>query len=47
MARMEAECLLAAVAVRIEKLELTGTPVPKLNNWLRGFESIPMRLTAA
>jgi 4-methoxybenzoate monooxygenase (O-demethylating) len=47
MARMEAECLLTAVATRIETLEITGTPVPKLNNWLRGFESIPMRITAA
>lgn len=47
MARMEAECLLTAVATRVSRLEIAGTPVPKLNNWLRGFDSIPMRITSA
>lgn len=47
MARMEAECLLTAVATRVAELEITGAPEPKISNWLRGYDSIPMRLTAA
>ena len=45
MARMEATCLLGALARRVETFELAGEPVPFLNNWLRGFESLPVKVT--
>lgn len=44
-ARMEGTCLLTAIANQVESIELTGTPELKYSNWLRGFESLPMRLT--
>lgn len=44
MARMEAECVLTALAERVRRLEPAGEPVPKLSNWLRGFESLPVRV---
>jgi len=45
MARMEATCLLTALAQQAESIELAGTPRIKHINWLRGFEELPMRLT--
>lgn len=45
MARMEAECLLTAFATRVDSLEVTAEPVRKLNHWLRGYTSMPMRVT--
>jgi cytochrome P450 len=45
MARMEATCLLSALARRVDTIELVGEPVPFLSNWLRGFEDLPMRVT--
>ncbi|MDL5156129.1 cytochrome P450 [Actinomycetospora termitidis] len=47
IARMEAEALIGAVARKVATIELTGEPVPMLNNTLRGFRSLPVRLTAA
>ena len=47
MARLEAECLLGALARQVESLELNGTPELQLNNTLRGWERLPMTLTAA
>jgi hypothetical protein len=47
MARMEAECVLGAVARKISRLELIGEPVAAENNWLRGFDSLPVRATRA
>ncbi|MFC7401391.1 cytochrome P450 [Citricoccus sp. GCM10030269] len=44
MARMEAESLLTAFATHVESFEVTGEPVRKINHWLRGYESIPMRV---
>ncbi|WP_345600476.1 cytochrome P450, partial [Thermocatellispora tengchongensis] len=44
MARMEAITLLTVLAERAEVLELAGEPVPFLSNWLRGFDSLPMRV---
>ncbi|GAA1957881.1 cytochrome P450 [Microbacterium deminutum] len=46
MARMEATCLLSALARRADTIELVGEPVPFYSNWLRGFEDLPMRVTA-
>jgi 4-methoxybenzoate monooxygenase (O-demethylating) len=45
MARMEATCLLSALARRVDTIELVGEPVPFYSNWLRGFEDLPMRVT--
>ena len=45
VARMEAECLLSALARRVKKMELTAEPVRRLNNTLRGMASLPVRVT--
>lgn len=45
MARMEATCLLSALARRVDTLELAGDPVRFHSNWLRGFEQLPVRVT--
>ncbi|MHC1561015.1 cytochrome P450 [Actinomycetospora sp. C-140] len=47
IARMEAEALLGALARRVARLEPAGPSRPRLSNWLRGFASVPVRLTAA
>lgn len=46
VARLEAESLLTALLARVTRLELTGAPVRHLNNTLRAWESLPVRLTA-
>lgn len=43
MARMEATCLLTALARQADRIELVGEPVQIYSNWLRGFKSLPMR----
>lgn len=43
-ARMEGEALLTALARSAQRLELAGDPVPRLNNTLSGFDSLPLRL---
>ena len=45
MARMEATCLLKALANRVRTIEPAGAPVRFYSNWLRGFESQPMSVT--
>jgi cytochrome P450 len=45
VARLEAESLLTALLARVSRLELTGDPVRHLNNTLRSWESLPLRLT--
>jgi 4-methoxybenzoate monooxygenase (O-demethylating) len=47
VARLEAEMVLGALAERVSRIELDGAPVPKLNNTLKGWASIPVRITAA
>jgi cytochrome P450 len=44
VARLEAEALLTALARRVERLEPAGTPRRHLNNTMRGWESLPLRL---
>ncbi len=44
-ARLEAECLLSAFVERVADIELTGEPIPEVNNWLLGYRHLPMRLT--
>ncbi|MER7104501.1 cytochrome P450 [Streptomyces humidus] len=47
VARLEAEALLTALARRIERIELTGEPRRHLNNTLRSWASIPVRVRTA
>ena len=46
VARLEAECVLQALAKRVTRIEALGAPVPHLNNTMRAWESLPIRLTA-
>lgn len=42
IARLEAQCVLTAVADKVASMRLTGEPKLKLNNTLRGWEYLPM-----
>jgi hypothetical protein len=42
VARLEGEIVLGALARRIERLELAGEPVRRMNNTLRGLASLPL-----
>ncbi|NYE47118.1 hypothetical protein HDA32_002238 [Spinactinospora alkalitolerans] len=44
IARLEAESLLTALAERVERIELAGTPRRHLNNTLRAWSSLPVRV---
>lgn len=46
IARLEAELVLTALAQRIAHLEPAGPPVPKLNNTLKGWSHVPVRVRA-
>ena len=45
LARLEAECVLGALAKRVKRIELAGEPRRKYNNTLRSFASLPVRVT--
>lgn len=47
IARLEADVLLSTFARRVKTIEPAGDPVPYLNNTLRGWTSIPIRVAAA
>lgn len=47
IARIEIELLLTALAERLESIELSGPPQPWIHNVLRGFSSLPLRVTPA
>lgn len=47
MARIEASCLLTALARRVVAIEPAGEPTRFHSNWLRGYEHLPVRLKAA
>jgi cytochrome P450 len=47
VARLEVELVLAALAQRARAIEPAGEPVPRLNNTLKGWASVPVRLTPA
>ncbi|GAA4536068.1 cytochrome P450 [Pseudonocardia xishanensis] len=47
IARLEAELILGALARRAARIELDGDPVPKLNNALLGWSSLPVRVVSA
>lgn len=44
VARLEGELVFSALAKRVKRIELTAEPVRRLNNTLRAFDSMPMRL---
>ncbi|NKX55751.1 cytochrome P450 [Arthrobacter mobilis] len=47
IARLEMEIVLQQLLERVATIEPDGEPVPILHNVLRGFESLPVRITAA
>jgi cytochrome P450 len=47
IARLEAEALLAALIERVATIELTGPGEPMLNNTVRGWTSLPVRVRRA
>lgn len=46
MARLEGDILMAAFARKVASIEIIGEPVRHFNNTVRGFTSIPARVTA-
>ena len=44
IARMEGDAVLGALRERARHLEMTAPPVPRLNNSLRGLESLPLAI---
>ncbi|MER5436972.1 cytochrome P450 [Streptomyces sp. NPDC002790] len=47
VARLEAEALLTALARRVDSFAFTGEPRRHINNTLRGWESLPVRVRLA
>jgi hypothetical protein len=47
LARLEGEVVLAALARRVDSIEITGEPRRRYNNTLRGLSSLPIRLQPA
>ena len=47
LARLEGETLLAALARAFARIEPDGEPTPLLNNTLRGWTRLPVRVTPA
>jgi 4-methoxybenzoate monooxygenase (O-demethylating) len=47
VARLESEAIFGALAKRVISFELTGKPERRLNNTLRGFDIMPLRMKAA
>ena len=47
IARMEGEALLRALAARVSSWRLTGEPRPRLNNSLRGLDTLPVAVEPA
>ncbi|MCE0768760.1 cytochrome P450, partial [Pseudonocardia kujensis] len=47
VARLEAEALLTALARRVATIEPAGRPRRHLNNTLRAWEALPLRLRPA
>jgi len=44
VARLEVELILTELVKQVDTLEITGPPVRRLNNALRGLASLPLRL---
>jgi hypothetical protein len=44
VARLESEAIFGALAKRVASFELTGEPTRRLNNTLRGLDTLPLRI---
>ena len=44
VARLETEAILGALLRRVASIEMTGEPQRRLNNTLRGFDTLPLRV---
>ncbi|MEN3347958.1 MAG: hypothetical protein V7632_1593 [Bradyrhizobium sp.] len=47
VARLEGEVMMAALARRVARIEITGEPRRLFNNTLRGLKSLPVEITSA
>ncbi len=47
VARLEAEAVFGALAKRVASFEMTAEPTRRLNNTLRGFDTLPLRVIPA
>ncbi len=47
VARLEGEVMMAALARRVARIEMTGEPKRLFNNTLRGLEKLPVEITPA
>jgi 4-methoxybenzoate monooxygenase (O-demethylating) len=47
VARLEGEVVLAALARRVKRIEITAPHTRRLNNTLRALDTLPLRLIAA
>src|ERR1700675_3736224 len=47
VARLESEAIFGALSKRVASFELTGEPQLRLNNTLRGLDTLPLRIVAA
>src|ERR1700733_3688650 len=47
VARLESEAVFGALAKRVASFELTGEPTRRLNNTLRGLDTLPLRVVPA
>ena len=47
LAKLEAECLLAALVRRVQRIELAGDPVPFANNAMSTYSRLPLRFIPA
>jgi len=47
IARLESEAILGALTKRVASFELAGEPKPRLNNTLRGLDTLPLRVVPA
>lgn len=47
VARLESEAIFGALTKRVATIELNGEPTRRLNNTLRGFDTLPLRIKAA
>ena len=47
VARLESEAVFAALAKRVASFEMTGEPKRRLNNTLRGLDTLPLRIVPA
>lgn len=46
VARLEAEVVLEVLLDRVATIEVTGPPVPEVNNWLHGLRHLPVAVIA-